>query len=128
MDLSVQKMQPPATVRGKSAARKSDQASSDEAIEDVARDELVHFKHGNTGYDKIDPDDNKERPDSEDERSGRRKNRQMLSHQGLSELTSSVELLQAEQASADGRMNLRAYQTTPAKDEEEAGPHLEINI
>lgn len=128
MDLSVQKMQPPATVRGKSAARKTDQASSDEAVGDVARDELVRFKHGNTGYDKIDPDEQKDRSDNNDDRSGRRKNRQMLSHEGLSELTSSVELLQTEQVSADGRMNLRAYQTTTAKDEEEVGPHLEINI
>ncbi len=128
MDLSVQKMQPPATVQGKSAAKKVNQNNSDEAVEDVARDELVRFKHGNTGYDKADPDEQKERSGQDEQRKGRRKNRQMLSREDLSELTSSLELLQNEQATADGRMNLRAYQAPPSQEEDDKGPHLEINI
>ena len=128
MDLSVQKMQPPATVQGKSAAKKTNPGSSEDAIEDVARDEDVRFKHGGTGYEEVDPDEKDARDDAE-QRQGRRKNRQLLSRDDLSELTSSLEQLQQPQSSADGLMNMRAYQSAPPPPEEQDDrPRLEMNI
>ena len=43
MDLSVQKMQPPATVKGKSAAKKTDPSGSEDAVETITRDQVVHM-------------------------------------------------------------------------------------
>ena len=128
MDLSVQKMQPPATVQGKSAAKKTNPGSSDDAVDDVARDQETRFAHGNTGYDEIDPDDSNPSKPNTPERQQRRKNRQLLSGEDLSELTSSLEDLQQIDQSADELMNMRAYQAHPTETEEDQRPHFEVNI
>jgi hypothetical protein len=130
MDLSVQKMQPPATVRGKTAAKRTTPGSeSEEAVENAMRDQHVEFKHGNTGYEAIDPDEEKAGHKDKDERQGRRKNRQLLSQDDLSELTTSMDDLQQEEKLADGLAQLRAYQTAPATDKKDDDlPHFEVNI
>ncbi|PLW78851.1 hypothetical protein [Cohaesibacter celericrescens] len=128
MDLSVQKMQPPASVQGKSAAKKTSPGSSDDAVDDVSRDQKTRFAHGNTGYDEIDADDCHPRQPETHERKRRRKNRQLLSREDLSELTSSLEELQQADQSADGLMNMRAYQAQPSETEEDERPHFEVNI
>nr|WP_321980216.1 hypothetical protein [uncultured Cohaesibacter sp.] len=131
MDLSVQKMQPPATVRGKSAAKKTSPGSeSEEAVTTTSRDQAIEFKHGNTGYESLDPDDSNSEHAPSKKRKGRRKNRQLLSQDDLSELTVSMEDAQQEDTMADGLLQVRAYQTTPApkEDKEDDLPHFEVNI
>ncbi|WP_319413470.1 hypothetical protein [uncultured Cohaesibacter sp.] len=130
MDLSVQKMQPPATVRGKSAAKKTSPGSeSDEAVANTSRDQAVEFKHGNTGYDALDPDERKPEEDKKQKRQDRRKNRELLSQDDLSELTASMENIQKNETIADGLMHVKAYQTAPhPKEEEKDLPHFEVNI
>ena len=128
MDLSVQKMRPPASVKGKTAAKSIAPGSSSEAVEDVGRDELVQFRHGNTSYDRPDDSDQDHHEVTQDGRKGRRKNRQMVSREDLSELTSSLEVIQNDPPTADGRMSLRAYKTHLTPKKEDQRPQLEINI
>ena len=130
MDLSVQKMLPPATVRGKSAAKKTSAGSeTEEALETASSDQSVDFKHGNTGYDALDSDQEQSGGESHQKRQGRRKTRELLSNDDLSELTSSLEEEQNTEKQAGEYMNLRAYQTVPAKpDKDEDRPHFEVNI
>ncbi|WP_319485773.1 hypothetical protein [uncultured Cohaesibacter sp.] len=130
MDLSVQKMQPPATVRGKTAAKRTTPGSeSEEAVENAMRDQHVEFKHGNTGYEAIDPDEEKASHKDKDERQGRRKNRELLSQDDLSELTASMDERQQEEKLADGLAQLRAYQAAPSTGKKDDNlPHFEVNI
>ncbi|SFO66299.1 hypothetical protein SAMN04488056_110120 [Cohaesibacter marisflavi] len=129
MDLSVQKMQPPATTLGKTAAKKTSNNLSDDSVEDVPRDQAIDFKHGNTGYEAVDPDKEKSRPKDKPKRQGRRKNRQMLSGDDLLELTNTLETEQEEDTSAEEFLQVRAYQAkTQPKNEEDDLPHFEINI
>ena len=124
-------MQPPATVRGKSAAKKTNSASeSDEAVETASADQSLEFKHGNTGYDALDPDEKRSDQSNIPKRQGRRKNRQLLSQDDLSELTASMEEAQQQNNAAGGLMQVRAYQATPVAKEEEddSRPHFEVNI
>ena len=125
MDLSVQKMQPPASVQGKSAAKKTAPASSEEAVDDVMLENAVNFHRGNNGYESDDSDEQ----NAPDDRKQRRKNRQLLSGEDLSELTMSVEVLQQDYHSADGLMQVRAYQShAPEPKDEDDLPHFEVNI
>ena len=128
MDLSIQKMQPPATVKGKSAAKRTDPSGGDDAVETVAPDQLIHMDRGNAGYEETDPDE--KQPQHDDHRQGRRKNRQLLSREDLSELTGSLEAIEQNQMTSDGLMHLRAYTTTPrpAEPDEDERPHFEVNI
>ncbi|SNY94277.1 hypothetical protein SAMN04515647_4599 [Cohaesibacter sp. ES.047] len=126
MDLSVQKMQPPATVKGKSAAKKTDPSGSDDAVETISRDQTVHMGRGNAGYEEPDPDERHEK--SGDDRERRRKNRQLLSREDLTELTESLEAEQQNQMTSDGLMHLRAYTAQPKDKDEEERPHFEVNI
>ena len=128
MDLSVQKMQPPAALQKKSAAKRTEPENGNDAVEDVIRDQMVRFAHGNTQYGQRDPEEQKEESNQLENRKGRRKKRQLLSREDLSELTSSLELQQNAHVTADGRMSLRAYKTSPPNKEDEEGAHLEINI
>lgn len=128
MDLSVQKMQPPASVQGKSAAKRTNQGDSDDAVENIARDQRTRFTHGNTGYEAVDPDKEQSQQQEGFKRQQRRKNRQLLSREDLSQLTTSVQTEMQEGKTADGLMNLRAYQTPAPQDPEEEKPHFEVNI
>lgn len=126
MDLSVQKMQPPATTKGKTAAKKSDPNGSEEAAEAIARDQKVYMGKGNAGYEERDHDE--ERQPVLDDRKARRKNRQMLSSEDLTQLTSSLLSAQQDQSAADELMNLRAYKSQADTDSDEDKPHFELNI
>lgn len=129
MDLSVQKMQPPASVLGKSAAKKTNQNLSDDSVGDVARDQAISFKHGNTGYEAVDPDEEKSRSKDTPRRKRRRKNRQMLSGDDLLELTNTLENEQDEDTSAEEFLQVRAYEANnQQKNDEDDLPHFEINI
>ena len=128
MDLSVQKMQPPAALSGKSAAKKANQGDSDDAVENVDRDKEVRFAHGNTAYEETDPDEQREDEASQHKRKGRRKNRQLLSQDDLSQLTTTLAEQQPVTRTADGLMNMRAYQAPSKPDEDEKAPHFEVNI
>ena len=44
---------------GKTAAKKTGNNLSDDSVEDVPRDQAIDFKHGNTGYEAVDPDKEK---------------------------------------------------------------------
>lgn len=128
MDLSVQKMQPPASLQGKSAAKRAKQGDSEEAVETVAQDEAVTFAHGNTGYEATDPDEQADKSNQQEQRQGRRKQRQLLSRDDLSQLTMSVEDGAAQAQTAEGLMHLRAYQSQPSDNEEDKPRHFEVNI
>ncbi|HAT86556.1 hypothetical protein [Cohaesibacter gelatinilyticus] len=131
MDLSVQKMQPPASVQGKSAAKRTSRSGAvteEDAVESAERDQKVRFTHGNTGYETIDPDqqDNQEK----DARKQKRQlgQQQLLSGEDLSELNSSMETAQIAEKSADGLMKIRAYQSAPAPAVSDDEPHFDRNI
>ena len=126
MDLSVQKMQPPAKVQGKSAAKKSEPGSSDEAVGVINSDQAVKMDRGNAGYEERDQDE--QQADQIEQRQGRRKNRQLISQEGLSELTGSLETTEPDQKTADGLLNMRAYQAPNAETEKDEHPHFEVNI
>ncbi|WP_319533460.1 hypothetical protein [uncultured Cohaesibacter sp.] len=126
MDLSVQKMQPPATVKGKSAAKKTDPSGSDDAVETITRDQAVHMDRGNAGYEESDSDDYQ--PSQRDHRQARRRNRQLLSREDLTELTGTLETTQPNQMTSDGLMNLRAYSAHPPEKDQDERPHFEVNI
>ncbi len=128
MDLSVQKMQPPASLQAKSAAKRTNQGDSEDAVEDVARDQQARFTHGNTGYEALDPDEERRQDQQNFKRGQRRKQRQLLSKEDLSQLTTSVQTDLHDGKSADELMNLRAYQTQTPPDQEEDKPHFEVNI
>ncbi|WP_316860050.1 hypothetical protein [uncultured Cohaesibacter sp.] len=128
MDISVQKMQPPATVQGKSAAKKTNLGTTEDAVETAEADQEVEFKHGNTAYSSVDPDERNGKNGHEQERKGRRKNRQLLSQDDLSELTTSIAELQKEAKPADGLLHMRAYQAPSEPEEDDERPHFEVNI
>lgn len=131
MDLSVQKMQPPASVQGKSAAKRTSRSGAvteEDAVESTERDQKVRFTHGNTGYETIDPD----QQDSQEKDSRKQKpqlgQQQLLSGEDLSELNSSMETAQIAEKSADGLMKIRAYQSAPAPTVSDDEPHFDRNI
>ncbi|MCT4657295.1 MAG: hypothetical protein N4A65_15995 [Cohaesibacter sp.] len=129
MDLSVQKMLPPASVQGKSAAKKTNNgALSDDAVETAAEDQKIRFTHGNTGYDSSDPDEQSSHDPQEERRQNRRRQRQLLSGEDLSELTSTMADPAHKPQSADGLLNLRAYQPLKRSDKDDDTVHFERNI
>lgn len=130
MDLSVQKMQPPASLQNKSAAKKTNSSNlNDDAVETASRDEKTRFTHGNTGYEAVDADEKSGNTYEKPKRQKRRKQRQLLSGEDLTELTNTMVDQGNQTCSADGLMNLRAYQASPqpvlADDEE---THFDRNI
>jgi hypothetical protein len=131
MDLSIQKMQPPASVQGKSAAKKSSRAGAiteDNAVESADRDEKVEFRHGNTAYEQSDHEELSEKDLTNQRKRPRQKQSQLLSGEDLPQLTKSMETSSLPEKSADGLMNLRAYQSPPALAEQEEEPHFDKNI
>ena len=128
MDLSIQKMQPPASVQGKSAAKKTNQSESEEAVEDVTRDQKTRFTHGNTGYEAIDPDEQDNSQEETHQRKGRRKQRQLLSGEDLSHMTATMEEEGNQAHKAEDLMHLRAYKAPPKEEDEKSSPHFEVNI
>ncbi len=131
MDLSVQKMQPPASVQGKSAAKKASRSGAlteDEAVESTEADANVSFMHGNTAYERADQDDQPDHDPLGREPRRRRRGANLLSGEDLSQLTMSVEQTSTPQQSADGLMNLRAYTSAPAPHQEDEEPNFDRNI
>lgn len=128
MDLSIQKMQPPASLKGKTAAKRTNQGDSDEAVETVAQDEAVRFTHGNTAYESSDPEEQPSPNSQTEERQSRRKQRQLLSRDDLSQLTMSVEHGATQAQTAEGLMHLRAYKTQSSEEEDKKSPNFEVNI
>lgn len=131
MDLSIQKMQPPASVQGKSAAKKSSRAGAiteDNAVESADRDEKVEFRHGNTAYEQSEHDELSEKNATNRQKRPRQQQSQLLSGEDLSQLTKSMETSEIPERSADGLLNLRAYQATPVLSEQEEEPHFDKNI
>lgn len=131
MDLSVQKMQPPASVQGKSAARKASRSGAlteDEAVESTERDADVRFMHGNTAYEGIEQDDQLDQDPKGRKPRRKRRGANLLSGEDLSQLTISMEMESTPQHSADGLMNLRAYTAAPAPREDDEEPNFDRNI
>lgn len=129
MDLSVQKMRPPASVQGKSAAKRtSSSAQSEDAVETASEDQKLSFKHGNTAYDTLDADEQTSQPqEAAPERQKRRKRRQLMSNEDLRELTQEAASMQ-NTLSADGLMNMRAYQTSKPAQPEPEDPHFDKKL
>ena len=131
MDLSVQKMQPPASVQGKSAAKRSARSGTvteDSAVESAERDQKTRFVHGNTGYEQSDKDEQAEQEAKKQAHQTLQHQAQLLSGEDLSQLALSVEQSQADGTSADGLMNLRAYQSKPTTNDQEEEPQFDKNI
>lgn len=131
MDLSVQKMQPPASVQGKSAAKKASRSGTlteDEAVESTERDEKARFAHGNTGYERSEQDDQQDHDPLGREPRRRRRGANLLSGEDLSQLTMSMEQASLPQQSADGLMNLRAYKTASAPQSADDEHNFDRNI
>lgn len=131
MDLSVQKMQPPASVQGKSAAKKASRSGAlteDEAVEATEADAEVHFTHGNTGYESADQGDQLDHDYLGRKPRRRRRGANLLSGEDLSQLTMSMEMASTPQHSADGLLNLRAYQSAPSAHAADEEPNFDRNI
>ncbi len=132
MDLSIQKMQPPASVQGKSAAKKSSKSQEekdDDAVEAAERDQETRFMHGNTAYTTVDPDEQQSDTEQEsDYRNRRRKQRQMISGEDLSQLTQAHEETQAQSQLAGERLNMRAYAALPENSDDEIEHQFDRNI
>lgn len=130
MDLSIQNMQPPASLQKKSAAKKTGSGTLDEdAIANTSEDQAVTFTHGNTGYETSTEEEEQQQRKQRRHREARRKNRQLLSGEDLSELTNNVSAEGETHSNAETFMQLKAYQSPPpAKDDDEKHPHFEVNI
>ncbi|MCV6576612.1 MAG: hypothetical protein OIF58_12830 [Cohaesibacter sp.] len=131
MDLSIQKMQPPASIQGKSAAKKTSRSGAvteDDAVESTERDEKVRFTHGNTAYEQQDKDKDQRDDVAPLQAYISQPQAQLLSGEDLSQLTKSMEESAQTDQSADGLMNLRAYQPQTKQKTDEDKPHFDKNF